>query len=75
LTEVYYQLDLLETEVVESMEAGALEEDNHCTLIEVVEDDTEAVEDGTDVVDGGIEEPKNEAEHCEMLFEVVGALE
>jgi len=75
LTEVYYQLDLQETEVVESMESGALEEDNHCTLVEVVEDDTEAVEDGTDVADGGIEEQKNEAECCEMLFEVVGALE
>ena len=68
-------MDLLETEVVESMEAGALEEDNHCTLVEVVEDDTEAVEDGTDVADGGIEEQKNEAECCEMLFEMVGALE
>jgi len=75
-------LDLLETEVVESMEAGALEEDNHCTLIEVavddtevVEDDTEVVEDDTEAVEDGIEEQKNEAEHCEMLFEVVGALE
>ena len=75
MTEVYYQLDHLETGVVESMEAGALEEDNHCTLIEVAEDDTEAVEDGTDVADGGIEEQKNEAEHCEMLVEVLGALE